>query len=268
MSNGLKLGLKALEFLAEAPRSAAEVGRHLHVDRSTAWRILQVLVEQDWVGQGTGPRPFSLNVSHLYRLAGNGHEHLALPGLVTPTLTRIRDRVGESAVFGVPSSTSMVYLVLVPSHHVVTIRESIGSVRPMHASALGKAFLSALSPDEFDALAANLDFQGATDRAVKTVPDLRQTVAIAREQGYATDLEECFPGVVCVAAPVQVGIDRLVIGSIGINGPRERLLMMGVAHVASVIKEEVAQLEAHFALASHGGSSVQPSVPVSVEGLV
>ncbi|MDB5058284.1 MAG: hypothetical protein JWO59_1756 [Chloroflexi bacterium] len=260
MSNALKQGLRALEFLAEAPRSAPEVAKHLNVDRSTGWRILQVLAEHGWIRQDSGSAPFSLNVSHLYRLAGNGHEHLALPGLVTPTLTRIRDRVGESAVFGVPSGTSMVYLVLVPSLHVVTIRESLGSVRPMHASALGKAYLSAMSSSDFEALTADLDFQGATDRAVKTVEDLRQAVTITREHGYATDMEECFPGVVCVAAPVQVGVDRLLIGAIGISGPRERLLMMGVTHVAQVIKEETAQMEANFSRADFATSAVQPRV--------
>ncbi len=265
MSNALKQGLRAIEFLAEAPRSAADVAKYLSVDRSTGWRILQVLVEHGWIRQDSGPAPFSLNVSHLYRLAGNGHEHLALPGLVTPTLTRIRDRVGESAVFGVPSGNSMVYLKLVPSLHVVTVREALGSVRPMHASALGKAYLSALSSSEFEALAAELDFQGATERAVKTVADLRQVVAITRDQGYATDMEECFPGVVCVATPLQVGVDRLLIGAISISGPRERLLMMGVTQVAQVIKEETAQLEANFARAGNIAVAVQPRARPSEE---
>ena len=55
MSNALKLGLRTLEYLAQAPRSASDVARHLDVDRSTGWRILQVLIEFGWVKQGTGP---------------------------------------------------------------------------------------------------------------------------------------------------------------------------------------------------------------------
>lgn len=252
MSNALKQGLRAVEFLAQGPRSASDVARHLAVDRSTGWRILQALIEHDWVRQGAGPAPFSLNVTHLYALAGNSHEHLALPGLVTPTLTRIRDRIGESAVLGVPSGSSMVYLVLVPSQHAVTVREAVGSIRPMHASALGKAYLSALDEHELDESLRAIDFQGATERAVKSSADLEQIVMKARERGYATDMEECFEGVICVAAPVLVGQDRLLIGSIGISGPRERLMMLGIEHVAQVVKEEVVRLEATFTHASNG----------------
>ena len=259
MSNALRHGLRALEFLAQAPRSAADVARHLNVDRSTGWRTLQVLREYGWVKQEAGPAPFSLNVTHLYAMAGNGHQHLALPGLVTPALTRIRDQSGESAVLGVPSGSSMVYLALVSSLYAVTVREGVGSVRPMHASALGKAYLSGLDGNELEDTLKTLDFQGGTERAVKSALELRQLVEDARERGYATDLEESFAGVICVAVPVQVGQGRLLIGALGVSGPRERLMVLGVERVAQVIKEEVARLEAGFDLASRIGAVVANS---------
>src|SRR5258707_450062 len=105
MSKALTQGLQTLELLAEAPRTAADIARHLGVDRSTGWRILQALSERDWALQDPETKSFSLNVTHLYALAGNGHEHLALPSLIMPMLERIRDRLGESAVFGVPSNS-------------------------------------------------------------------------------------------------------------------------------------------------------------------
>ncbi len=249
MSNTLKHGLHTLELLAQAPCSAAEVARHLQVDRSTAWRILQVLIELEWVRQDVGGGPFTLNVTRLYSLAGNGHEQLVWPGLVTPTLVRIRDRLGESAILGVPSGSSMVYLVFVPSTHAVTVREAIGSVRPMHASALGKAYLSALSDYDLEQTMPRLDFKGATEKAVKSVAELRQTVAATRGQGYATDIEECIPGVICVGVPVIIKEASLLIGSLAVNGPRERMITLGVEYIARVLKEESTRLEMDFARA-------------------
>src|SRR2546430_2665393 len=121
MSKALKQGLQTLELLAEAPRTAADVARHLNVDRSTGWRLLQALSEHGWVRQDPEAKAFSLNVTHLYALAGNGHEHLALPGLIMPMLERIRDRLGESAMLGVPSGSSMVYLGYAPTRHPVAV---------------------------------------------------------------------------------------------------------------------------------------------------
>ncbi len=243
MSKALTQGLRTLEFLAEAPRSAADVARHLSVDRSTGWRILQALSEHDWARQDPETKSFSLNVTHLYALAGNGHEHLALPGLIMPMLERIRDRLGESAVLGVPSSTSMVYLVYAPGRHAVGVRESVGSVRPMHASALGKAYLSALDSTELESMLGAVDFAGGTERAPKSIADLRGVVGSAREACYAVDMEECLAGVICVAVPTYIGHDRLLIGAVAVSGPRERIIVLGVERVARVLREELAQLE-------------------------
>lgn len=239
MSRALTQGLQTLELLAEAPRSAADVARHLNVDRSTSWRILQALIEHGWVRQDAETRSFALDVTHLYALAGNGHEHLPLPQLITPTLERIRDRLGESAVLGVPSGSSMVYLVYTPSSHAVAVREAVGSVRPMHASALGKAYLSALNDDELSSALKGIDFQGGTERAVKSVTELQQVIETTRRAGYAVDLEECFSGVICVAAPAYIGHDKLLIGAVAVNGPRERLIVLGLERIAQVIAEEL-----------------------------
>jgi DNA-binding IclR family transcriptional regulator len=248
MSKALIQGLQALELLAEAPRTAADIARHLSVDRSTGWRILQSLSEQDWARQDPETKLFSLNVTHLYALAGNGHEHLALPSLILPMLERIRDRLGESAVFGVPRSSSMVYLVYAPSRHAVGVRESVGSVRPMHASALGKAYLSALDGAELDNMLKAVDFIGGTERAPKSIADLRHVVRAVRDTTYAVDMEECIAGVICVAAPAHIGHDHLLIGAVAVSGPRERIIGLGVERVVEVLREEMARLELSYPL--------------------
>jgi IclR family acetate operon transcriptional repressor len=125
----------------------------------------------------------------------------------------------------------------------VGVREAVGSVRPLHASALGKAYLSALDSSELEAALQAVDFQGGTERAVRSLTDLRQVVAATRETGYAVDMEECFPGVICVGIPAYIGHDRLLIGAVAVSGPRERLLVLGLERIAQVIGEELAHLE-------------------------
>lgn len=239
MSKALEHGLTALELLAQGPKSAAEIAQHLSVDRTTGWRILRVLAAHGWAREDPRLKVFQLNVPRLYALAGNGHEHPSLPSVIAPVLERIRDRSGEAAVLGVPSGNAMVYLHYVASRHAVSVREAIGSVRPMHASALGKAYLSALEPEDLERALKTVDFQGGTARAVRTSAELWDAVARARDEGFAVDCEECFEGVMCVGVPVHVGDDRFLIGAVAVSGPRERLALLGVETIAAVVREEL-----------------------------
>lgn len=243
MSKALDHGLTALELLAQGPQTAADIAHHLSVDRTTGWRILRVLAARGWALEDPHVKAFTLNVTHLYELAGNGHEHIALPSVIMPVLERIRDRLGESAVLGVPSGSSMVYLQYAASAHAVGVREAVGSVRPMHASALGKAYLSALDSDDLEKALGNVNLQGGTARAVSSLAALREAVAVIRCASYAVDLEECFDGVICVGLPAYIGHDHLLIGAVAVSGPRERMLHLGLDRVAVTIREELDLLE-------------------------
>jgi DNA-binding IclR family transcriptional regulator len=64
-----------------------------------------------------------------------------------------------------------------------------------------------------------------------------------REACYAVDMEECIAGVICVAVPAHIGHDRLLIGSVAVSGPRERIIGLGVERVVQVLREEMTRLE-------------------------
>ena len=53
-------------------------------------------------------------------------------------------------MLAVPARGSMVYAALFPSKQVLGIREQLGALRPMHCSAVGKAYLSGLKDAELE----------------------------------------------------------------------------------------------------------------------
>src|SRR5436190_16873509 len=115
----------------------------------------------------------------------------------------------------------MVHQEVVPSHHILAGRESVGAIRPMHCSAVGKAYLAALHPEILGVVAARLRFDAGTHKAAKDARDLIRRVEDAREIGYSVDRDETSIGVSCVAAPLWVG-DALI-GAVGVTGPSSRL---------------------------------------------
>src|SRR2546423_4546156 len=100
----------------------------------------------------------------------------------------------------------------------------VGSVLPLHATALGKAVLAYLDSSVASSFLSDLPrLTGHTHVQPST---LKREFTAIRERGYAVEREEAVLGEVGVAAPI---FDRRSepIGAIGVAGPRERVLRRG-----------------------------------------
>jgi DNA-binding IclR family transcriptional regulator len=213
-------GLQALEMLARAPRSAADVSNELGVNRSTSLRLLQDLESLGYARRDPRSKRFMIASERFMALAAPNytpewHE------ILNPVLERLRDEAGEATVLATPANGVMVYVTFYDSAHAVAVRERIGTVRPMHASALGKAWLSTLPDDALDAELGRIVYSGGSDRAARGPMELRRYVAEARERGWATDVDESAVGVSCVAAPARVG--HATVGAVAILAPTHRM---------------------------------------------
>jgi IclR family acetate operon transcriptional repressor len=236
----LRRGLRALEELSVRPRTAAEVAREIGVNRSTALRILQELEAAGYLVRDGSSKRFSTVTERLYALVVPPDDHWDWVELIHPVLASNRDRFGEASMHAVPANGSMVYLAFFPSHHPIAVRERIGTERPMHSSALGKAYLSALDPKSLDLELGRLSYEGGTDRAARGPLELGQRVADARKRGYALDREETFEGVVCLAVPTR--ISGALIGSAGVSGPANRLPEARIEEIAHALINDFSSL--------------------------
>jgi DNA-binding IclR family transcriptional regulator len=233
--------LAVLEELAVAPRTAAEVARRFDVNRSTSLRLLNELEAGGYVQRDPATLHYRILPQRFYALVTNSDDHWDVMTVVNPLLARLQERSGEASMLGVPAPRSMVYMAYYPSSHPVGVRERIGTVRPVHSSALGKAYLSTLEDDLLERELEGLTFQGGTEHAPHDAPALRRHIEAARERGYALDEDETFPGVSCVAAPARIG--GSVIGSVGISGPSSRLDADALARLGALIASELAVID-------------------------
>lgn len=96
----------------------------------------------------------------------------------------------------------------------------VGALLPLHASSLGKVLLAFGTATVESALDAGLD---AYTRHTLVVPEeLSRALAEIREIGWAAEVQEMSMGEAGVAAPIR-GHGGLVVGSIGVSGPIERV---------------------------------------------
>jgi DNA-binding IclR family transcriptional regulator len=216
----LQRGLRILELLTNGPQSAASIARELDIHRSTALRLLRELESTRYVRRNA-EKEYALVLERILALVPDGDEHSDLIETINPILRQVRDEYREAVNFSVPAEGVMVYASYYPSPHVVSLRERAGTVRPMYCSAIGKAYLSALSLPDVDEYLGRLRFSGGTERAPRGPLELREHLEASREHGYALDLQETLPTVVCVAVPVCVG--GVAIGAAGISAPLDRM---------------------------------------------
>jgi DNA-binding IclR family transcriptional regulator len=237
----LRRGLRVLDELAVEPQSAADVARTLGINRSTALRLLGELEQSGYVTRDAATKRYANVFERLYGLVASHNDHWDWIELIHPVLSSLRDAFGEAAVQAVPASGSMVYIAFFPSVHPIAVRERLGTVRPMHCSALGKAFLSGLEADDLDRELGRLNYGGGTSRAAGGPLELRRQVEESRVQGFALDLEETFDGVACVAAPTRVA--GLLVGAAGVSGPASRLSRKRLEEIGRVLVDRLAAVE-------------------------
>ena len=100
--------------------------------------------------------------------------------------------------------------------------QDIGAVRPVHATAVGKAIVAFLPPADRAAIVAQLQFERYTPRTLTTRAVFEGELRRIRSAGYAIDDEEHNEGIRCIAAPIFAHTGCPV-ASLCVVGPRIRM---------------------------------------------
>lgn len=244
----LERGLTALEMAVRGGVKPLEVAEVLGVDRSTAYRLLYTLMVKGYLHQDASVREFIPNPSKFFALSSEVTGPMNWPVIVASFLRILRDRTGETANLGVLEGHDIVYIGQQPAHEALAVRLPLGTRRPLHCSALGKAILAFLTDPEINRLILESDLKPRTPRTITNPETLKLHLQTVRERGYAIDDEETFEGGRCIAAPIYDHRQQLV-ASMGISGPSTRLTWNKLTELASVVVEVTSQASA--ALGAH-----------------
>jgi IclR family acetate operon transcriptional repressor len=229
-SSHIARAFQAIEALVAGPLTAAAIAQALGVNRSTALRLMADIEALGYVRRDPETKTYTIAAARFHPFTAAGGDHLDWSMVIDPILAELREEFGEASIMGVPANGTMVYLAFYPSVHLIMVRERLGTTRPMHCSALGKAYLSALDDRALDSELALLTYQGGTDKAARGPIDLRTRVEEARRRGFAVDRDETAEGATCIAVPARIG--GTLVGAIGLSGPshrigEERIAVMG-----------------------------------------
>jgi IclR family acetate operon transcriptional repressor len=210
---------RVLKLLAQTPGlTVSEIGRELHVPRTTVLRIVTTLCREGMLHEADGLyRPGSA----LIPLGMKALEGIDLRRAAQPVLRRLAQLTGETAHLAVEAENKSLLVEVSQSPHPIRVGAPAGTFADLHCSATGKIFLAHRHLAELPSLFALLKPQTRTRNTIVTAAAMAKEAARIEKQGYAVDEEEFYEGIRCLAAPVRDNSGK-VVAAIGITGTATR----------------------------------------------
>jgi DNA-binding IclR family transcriptional regulator len=171
---------------ARADELAAAAGLPL----STAYRYLHDLRVAGLVGEDRG------------RYSASGGLGGGLRALARPTLERLAEETGETALVAIRQGDHALCLDQVESRHATRMAFRVGQRLPLHAGAASRVLLAYAPADVLADVLAHLD---AITPATPDAVALPRRLATIRATGLVTSRSELVPGAIAIATPILVG---------------------------------------------------------------
>lgn len=227
----LARGLKILDLLGQSQDgiSITELAETLGVDKGSASRLMSTLAHYGYAEKDEITRRFHLG-AQVVSLSRSVLTRLPLREAAKPYLRQLMEQTGECAHLAVPAQGKVMYIDQVESPATLRVNAQVGTMNPLHCTALGKVLLAF----------GDLDFSNRLDTFTpSTITDpemLRLHLDEIRRLGYAVDDEEFDLGVRCIAVPV-FDFRGKVVGSMGVSGPATRVTLERLPELAATVVE-------------------------------
>jgi DNA-binding IclR family transcriptional regulator len=211
---------KAIDLLfhlhgEDAPRGVTAVGRALDLPKSSAHRLLSTLtrrglLERDERGQyGPGVGLIALGLGVL--------EREPVVAVARRVMESEAKRLGDTVFLTAARAGSVVVLDKAEGTAFLRAAPRIGSTVPLHATAVGKLYLTHAP----EAVTLGEDPLEAFTPATRTSPALlAEELERVRRQGYAENRDEWIPGLSAIAAPVWAAGRMVAALAVASSSPR------------------------------------------------
>jgi DNA-binding IclR family transcriptional regulator len=222
----------------------ADLSRLVGLHNSTTFHLAKTMVALGYVRQEKGSKRYRIG-RPLFALAASALDEIEMVNVATPVLEDLARQTGESSHFAVRMGDAIVVIARTSGPGAFQLTDRVGVVRPAHCTALGKAILASLQPDQLTRLLKRAGLKPSTEKSITEVPALMRQIAEIRRTGIAHDDGEFNLEVRCVAVPVT-NFTGKVIGAIGISGPVWRLSNQAVKSRAKIVQEAAVRLSGEF----------------------
>lgn len=201
--------------------TAKEIGDKLGYAPSSTFQLIKNLAERDYLLINE-KKIYSLGPK-LIHLGACTSEYLNINQIAKPILKKIVEKVNETIFLAIMSDKEVVYIDRVDSFRSMWTNVRIGSRKPLHCTALGKAFLTFSNYEKSKEIINQINLVPHTKNTITDKDMLIEELNKFKSLGYTVDDEELVEGMLCISVPIY-DYKKDVVAALSVSGPKERIL--------------------------------------------
>jgi len=225
-----------LLFTRNRPKlGITEISQSLGLAKGTVHGLVRTLSKAGFLQQDPESRKYrlGLKIYELGMILAGTLEINDKAGGPTAQLARRTGMVAKIAIWD--GSSALLVLHIDPKAHSLFTHQ-IGPSIPAYCSALGKAILAHLKPQELEAYLERTPLTPYTSQTIVDRKTLLSELEEIRQKGYSIDREETVLGFECIGAPI-VGRAGGVEAAISLSGNSEQFSPRQADKIEGLVKQ-------------------------------
>ena len=188
--------------------------------KATLYRLLQTLTNQRLLSYDAKTQEYSMGV-RLVQFAHAAWAQSSLAPLAREHVVHLAEETQATVHLAQLDGGQVLYVDKVNSDRDTQMYAQAGKVGPAYCTGVGKAMLAFLEGEARQSALDQQSYHAHTPNTLTTRASLEAELKEISERGYAFDLEEHEPGIICVATPV-LSRNGSILGAISSTTTTER----------------------------------------------
>ena len=204
MNRTIMRAFEALDHisLADGGLSLKEITDRLNIPKSSAFNIVQTLVELDLVSESQYNHKKYVLGTTTYKLGMKYLENLNFIDVCKLYLNPLADELHRNCFVGILDKNKVLYVHKHVGLGAKLATCEVGTRQELYYTGLGKVLLAYLQPDKLNHIVSEINFIKKTNNTIDNVSDLYKELEATRSRGYAVDNREVEEYMLCFAAPI------------------------------------------------------------------
>ena len=172
---------------------------------------------------------FELGVVYAY--------HFPLRKIIRPHIEQIAKEVKVTVSWAILRKNRVIVLDRIQNLPIDVLAYRVGLNLPVYSTSVGKILVAHLPEHERDQILQSVDLIKMTDATNVDLKKIKRKLRLFKELGYATDEEETYAGVNCIAVPIRNGSGH-VIAAISLMDEKSRTSRKALFQKVDYLKEK------------------------------